>query len=64
MKTKTIEKEYMMSVEEVKKLFPIGSVQSVDGQNVRVLRIEDALPCTCFASFPRVRFEVLQDMDG
>lgn len=54
--SKTILKEYMESVDFLKKKYPIGSIQMVDGQRCVVEEIQDALPCTCFASYPTVLF--------
>ena len=45
-----ITKEYMTSVEELKEEFKI----------VKVVEINNALPTTCFASFPSVTFEEVQ----
>ena len=52
-----ITKEYMTSVEELKEEFKIGSVVEQDGKLLKVVEINNALPTTCFASFPSVTFE-------
>lgn len=55
-----ITKEYMTSVEELKEEFKIGSVVEQDGKLLKVVEINNALPTTCFASFPSVTFEEVQ----
>lgn len=55
-----ITKEYFGSVEELKKEYKIGSVIEQDGKLLKVVEINDALPTTCFASFPSVTFEEVQ----
>lgn len=58
----TITKEYLGSVDELKKEFKIGSVVEEDGKLLKVVEINDALPTTCFASFPSVTFEEVQNI--
>ena len=55
-----ITKEYLGSVEELKKEYKIGSVVEQDGKLLKVVEVNDALPTTCFASFPSVTFEEVQ----
>ena len=55
-----ITKEYLGSVDELKEEFKIGSVVEQDGKHLKVVEINDALPTTCFASFPNVTFEEAQ----
>ena len=55
-----ITKEYMASVEELKEEFKIGSVVEQDGKLLKVVEINNALPTTCFASFPSATFEEVQ----
>lgn len=55
-----ITKEYMASVEELKEEFKIGSVVEQDGKLLKDVEINNALPTTCFASFPSVTFEEVQ----
>ena len=55
-----ITKEYMASAEELKEEFKIGSVVEQDGKLLKVVEINNALPTTCFASFPSVTFEEVQ----
>lgn len=50
-------KEFMASVEELKNLYPIGSIVEENGEKYRVLSIETPFATTCFASFPRIKFE-------
>ena len=46
--------------EELKEEFKIGSVVEQDGKLLKVVEINNALPTTCFASFPSVTFEEVQ----
>lgn len=54
--SETILKEYAETVGFLKKKYPIGSIQIVDGQRCVVEEIHDALPSTCFASYPFICF--------
>ena len=50
-------KEFMMSVDELKKKYKIGTIIQENGEKYKVLHIENPMNTTCFASFPRVIFE-------
>lgn len=57
-------KEFMMSYDELKKEYKVGSISEIDGKKYKVVEIFDALPSTCFASFPGVVFEeIVTDKD-
>lgn len=50
-------KEFMMSVDELKKKYKIGTIIQENGEKYKVLRIEKPMNTTCFASYPTVIFE-------
>ena len=52
-----IVKEYMLSREELKHDFPIGSKHIIDGKEVVVTEIHDPMTANCMASYPMVFFE-------
>ena len=52
-----IVKEYMLSKEELKHDFPIGSKHIIDGKEVVVTEIHDPMTANCMASYPMVFFE-------
>lgn len=52
-----IVKEYMLSKEELKHDFPIGSKHIIDGKEVVVTEIHDPMAANCMASYPMVFFE-------
>ena len=52
-----IVKEYMLSKEELKHDFPIGSKHIIDGKEVVVTEIHDPVTANCMASYPMVFFE-------
>lgn len=52
-----IVKEYMLSKEELKRDFPIGSKHIIDGKEVVVTEIHDPMAANCMASYPMVFFE-------
>lgn len=52
-----IVKEYMLSKEELKRDFPIGSKHIIDGKEVVVTEIHDPMTANCMASYPMVFFE-------
>lgn len=49
-----IVKEYMLSKEELKHDFPIGSKHIIDGKEVVVTEIHDPMTANCMASYPMV----------
>ena len=55
--SKTVDKS---DLPKLKKEYKIGSVIEQDGKLLKVVEINDALPTTCFASFPSVTFEEVQ----
>lgn len=55
-----IVKEYMLSKEELKHDFPIGSKHIIDGKEVVVTEIYDPMTANCMASYPMVFFEELR----
>lgn len=52
-----IVKEYMLSREELRHDFPIGSKHIIDGKEVVVTEIHDPMTANCMASYPMVFFE-------
>lgn len=50
-------KEFVMSFDELKEKYKVGQIEEVDGKKFKVVEVLDALPATCFPSFPRVVFE-------
>ena len=52
-----IVKEYMLSKEELKHDFSIGSKHIIDGKEVVVTEIHDPMTANCMASYPMVFFE-------
>lgn len=55
-----IVKEYMLSKEELKHDFPIGSKYIIDGKKVVVTDIHTPMTANCMASYPMVFFEELR----
>lgn len=53
-------KEFMMSVDELRTKYAVGSIVNIDGKQYKVVEIIDALPTTCFASFPSMVFEEIK----
>ena len=50
-------KEFVMSFDELKEKYKVGQITEIDGKKFKVVEVLDALPATCFPSFPRVVFE-------
>lgn len=50
-------KEVMMPFDEVREKYKVGSTVEIDGKRFKVIKVLNALPATCFGSFPRVVFE-------
>lgn len=62
-----IRKEYMTSIDELKELFPIGTVCYIDNKTARVIEINEPANTNCIASYPSVTFIVVEpdiSMDG
>lgn len=57
-----IRKEYLLSVDELKEKFPIGSKHIIDEKEVIVSRIDNAMPSNYMASYPMVTFEEIEKM--
>ena len=55
-----IRKEYMASVDELKELFPIGTVCYIDNKTTRVIEINEPMDANCMASYPSVTFVVVE----
>ena len=55
-----IRKEYMASIDELKKLFPIGTVCYIDNKTARVIEINEPMGANCMASYPSVTFVVVE----
>lgn len=55
-----IRKEYMASVDELKELFPIGTVCYIDNKTARVIEINEPMGTNCMASYPSVTFVVVE----
>lgn len=56
-------KEFAMSFDELKEKYKVGQIAEVDGEKFKVVEVLDALPATCFSSFPRVVFEEADFVD-
>lgn len=55
-----IRKEYMASIDELKELFPIGTVCYIDNKTARVIEINEPMGANCMASYPSVTFVVVE----
>lgn len=55
-----IRKEFMASVDELKELFPIGTVCYIDNKTARVIEINEPVDTNCMASYPSVTFVVVE----
>lgn len=55
-----IRKEYMASVDELKELFPIGTVCYIDNKTARIIEINEPMGANCMASYPSVTFVVIK----
>lgn len=55
-----IRKEYMASVDELKELFPIGTVCYIDNKIARVIEINEPMAANGMASYPSVTFVVVE----
>ena len=55
-----IKKEYNMSIEELKELFPIGTICYIDNKTTRVIEINEPMSTNCMASYPSVTFVVIE----
>lgn len=54
-----VEKEYMLPIDELKHMYPVGSIHVIDGIKVKVLATREPISSTNMASYPRVEFEKL-----
>lgn len=59
-----IVKEYMLSKEELRHDFLIGSKHIIDGKEVVVAEIHDPMAANCMASYPMVFFEELRGREN
>lgn len=59
-----IVKEYMLSKEELKRVFPIGSKHIIDGKKVVVTEIHDPMAANCMASYSMVFFKELRGKEN
>ena len=55
-----ITKEYILSIDEIKQKFPIGSLQTVDGKQCLVRRYGLPQAATYGASYPKVIFDEVE----
>lgn len=55
-----IRKEYMASVDELKELFPVGTICYIDNKTARVIEINEPMSTNCMASYPSVTFVVVE----
>lgn len=55
-----IRKEYNMSVDELKEIFPIGTICYIDNKTARVIEINEPMSTNCIASYPSVTFVVIE----
>lgn len=55
-----IRKEYMTSIDELKELFPIGTVCYIDNKTARVIEINEPANTNYIASYPSVTFVVVE----
>lgn len=55
-----IRKEYNMSIDELKEIFPIGTICYIDNKTARVIEINKPMSTNCMASYPSVTFVVIK----
>ena len=55
-----IRKEYKASVDELKELFPVGTICYIDNKTARVIEINEPMGANCMASYPSVTFVVVE----
>lgn len=55
-----IKKEYVASVDELKELFPIGTICYIDNKTARVIEINEPADTNYMASYPSVTFVVVE----
>lgn len=55
-----IRKEYMTSIDELKELFPIGTICYIDNKIARVIEINEPADTNCMASYPSVTFVAVE----
>lgn len=60
---KMITKEYVLSIDELKQKFPIGSLQTVEGKLCIVKRYGLPQATTYGASYPKVVFDEVEKED-
>lgn len=54
-----IRKEYKASVDELKELFPVGTICYINNKTARVIEINEPMSTNCMASYPSVTFVVV-----
>lgn len=59
-----IRKEYVASVDELRELFPIGTICHIDNKTARVIEINEPMSANCMASYPSVTFVVVEPNSG
>lgn len=59
-----IRKEYVASVDELKELFPVGTICYIDNKTARVIEISEPASANCMASYPSVTFVVIEPNSG
>lgn len=55
-----IRKEYKASVDELKELFPVGTICYINNETARVIEINEPMSTNCMASYPSVTFVVVE----
>lgn len=55
-----IRKEYNMSMDELKELFPIGTICYIDNKTARVIEINEPMAANNMASYPSVTFVIIE----
>lgn len=55
-----IRKEYKASVDELKELFPVGTICYINNKTARVIEINEPMSTNCMASYPSVTFVVVE----
>lgn len=55
-----IRREYNMSVDELKEIFPIGTICYIDNKTARVIEINEPMAANDMASYPSVTFVVTE----
>ena len=50
-------KEYMLSLDEIEKKYPIGTIQIIDGEKCIIIGYEEPQASICMASYPKIIYK-------